>query len=488
MRKLTLILVCVACTMLFSCVSKPPAKKSDKPGDLYVEGVELMKKKEYEEAIKKFSNIRENYPFDPVALVATVKLGDSQFEKKEYVLAAGTYEDFFKSHPEDENIPYVVYRLGECYEMEATAPTRQLWKTSAIDRDQGYVLKAVERFTYLKNRYPSSTYAKDAEKKLKMLIQMEADRELYVGEFYYRTAHYNAAIMRMENFLKQYPDAQGRDKAIYYLAMSQREMGRVVESEKNLDKLRTEYPTSDFLKVKASSAKRERKTLKPKAEKTEGEAPLPLYEEIKKRDIKLEPEESKAPPPAAPGKIENSNPAAVKEAPKGNKEITAPKDNDKDKPQDKGKDKESKDKGKSKDKGFMSLDRKKPVDIVSDAMEGFDSEKYVLFKGSVVAKQGDLSIFSDTMEAHMDEKNNEIEKAYARGNVKIVKQERTATCQEAIFDNGKGIITLKGNVIVYSGQDRLTGETILYFIEDDRVVVEGEKDKRAHIVVQPKQD
>jgi lipopolysaccharide export system protein LptA len=119
-------------------------------------------------------------------------------------------------------------------------------------------------------------------------------------------------------------------------------------------------------------------------------------------------------------------------------------------------------------------------------MEGFDKEKYVLFKGSVIAKQEDLFIFSDTMEAYMNETTNEIEKAVAKGNVKIVKLDRTATCREATFENAKGEITLKGNVVVYQGKDKLSGDTIIYYVNEDKVVVQSEKNSKAHITVQPK--
>ena len=138
-----------------------------------------------------------------------------------------------------------------------------------------------------------------------------------------------------------------------------------------------------------------------------------------------------------------------------------------------------------KEKPFGFFKEKKPVDIVADMMEGLEKGKIIMFKGNVVAKQEDLQIFSDTLTAYLNEENDEIDKALAKGNVKILKAERTATCEEALFENAKGEITLKGNVVVYSGSDRLAGDTVIYYINEDRVVVEGEKDKRARITVQP---
>ncbi|MEI6153769.1 MAG: lipopolysaccharide transport periplasmic protein LptA [Deltaproteobacteria bacterium] len=425
-----LIILLISCLLLVSCSSKT-VKKTGNPGDLYVEGVNFMKQKKYDKAIANFSAIRENYPFDPISFVASVKLGDVYFEKKEYILASGVYEDFLSAHPQDENAPYVLIKSGECYERLSLSP----------DRDQAYTLKALEKFAYLKNRFPASSYAQVVDIKMKQLTQKLADREVYVGEFYYKTFKYNAAIIRLEYFLKKYPDMNGADKALYYISMSYRALGEMEKGEYFANILRTQYPKSLFVK----SAARERKTL----QLAKADAPLsaPLYpvEGEKKRDINLRPQMVQA---------QTQTQQAQEE------------------------DKEDK---------LSFFDTKKPIDIVSDTMEGFDKEKYVVFKGSVVARQEDLFIFSDTIEAYMSEETNEIEKAHAKGNVKIVKKERTATSNEAIFENAKGEIVLKGNVIVYSGQDKLTGETVTYYVNEDRVVVEGEKEKKARILVTPKE-
>jgi outer membrane protein assembly factor BamD len=429
----------VSCLLLFSCASKP-VKKSENPGDLYVEGVNLMKAKKYDKAIEKFSDVRENFPFDPMALIATVKLGDVYFDKKEYGLALSIYEDFFKAHPEDENIPYVLLRIGDCYDKLALS----------MDRDQAYTLKAIERYTYLKNRYPTSDYTATAEANLKKLNQKLADRELYVGEFYYRTYQYNAAIVRLDYLLKKYPDVNGLDKALYYIALSYKALGEPVKSNDYLERLQREYPKSTLEK----SIKRERQTL----QYQKMEPPPVQQDSIKKRDIDLRPQIVMA-------SHEGETIGATPEKQQG-KQAEKPKE---------------KDKG-----GLGFIDKNKPIDIVSDTMEGFDKEKMVVFKGSVVAKQDDLYIFTDQIETYMNEESNEISRAYAKGSVKIVKQDRTATAKEAFFDNTKGEITLKGDVVVFQGQDKVTGNVVTYYINEDKVVVEGEPEKRARAVLTPR--
>ncbi|MCX7965766.1 MAG: lipopolysaccharide transport periplasmic protein LptA [Syntrophorhabdaceae bacterium] len=419
MKKIAAILFVICLTFFASCASAP--KKVEKPADLYVEGVNLMKAKKYDKAIQKFSQIRENFPFDPISFVATVKLADAYYEKKDYVQASTIYEDFFNAHPEDENIPYVLKKLGECYERLSLS----------FDRDQAYTIKAIERYTYLLNRYPASTYAKEVDKKRQALIQKIVDREIYVGEFYYKTFQYNAAITRLEYVLKKYPDAKGIDRVLYCLAQSYKKMGNHQKGEQYYEQLRSKYPESKFL---FTDLKRPRKSLTI-AQATS--TPYAMSEKTSRTDIELKPE----------------MPVLQKTR---------------------------------EDEKLKFFEEKKPIDIVSDSMEGMEKEKYVIFKGNVVARQGDLFIYCDTIEAFMDEKNNEIERAHAKGNVKIVKKDRTSTCKEAIFDNKKGIITLKGDVNVFSGQDKLTGDIIIYYINEERVVVEAEKDKKAKIRITPK--
>ena len=435
-----IIVIIVSCLLLFSCASKP-VKKSENPGDLYVEGVNMMKAKKYDKAIEKFVEVRENFPFDPMALIATVKLGDVYFDKKDYNLALNIYEDFFKSHPEDENIPYVLLRIGDCYDKLALT----------IDRDQAYTLKAIERYTYLKNRYPTSTFAANAETRLKDLNQKLADRELYVGEFYYRTYQYNAAIIRLDYLLKKYPDANGLDKALYYIAMSYKALGEPMKGNDYLERLQREYPKSKLEK----SIKRERQTL----QSQKMEPPPVRQDSTQRREIDLRPQIIKA---SSEGEVIGTVPEKqpVKQV----------------------------DKSKEKDKGGLGfIDKSKPIDIVSDTMEGFDKEKMVVFKGSVVAKQDDLFIFTDVIETYMNEESNEISKAYAKGSVKIVRQDRTATANEAFFDNTKGEIILKGDVVVFQGQDKVTGNVVTYYINEDKVVVEGEPEKRARAVLTPRE-
>lgn len=511
MRKIGFLLIPFLCLLLVSCSSKA-TKKTENPGDLYVQGVNLLNKKKYNDAIEKFMKIREDFPFDPITSIAEVKLGDAYFEKKEHLLAAGAYEDFFNAHPEDDNIPYVLRRLGESYAQ--LSPT--------IDRDQAYTVKAIERLTYLKNRYPRSTYIKEVEARIDELTEKQAAHELYVAEYYHRTERYNASILRLDYFLSRYPKAKNRDRALFLLMDSYHKLSDPEKSRFYLEQLRKEYPTSIYATttirrpadtskpkvVKASSAQAEKKPTVSLVDgggqkRKEIDLRPPAADQSKGRTLAPAPEAASAQKPRAPTAAGTTLPAAAVaetsqasakgepvspsrplepsggsvETQIGSAEVPgtglpvggAKKDDQKKGPL-----------------GFFSAE-KKPIDVVSDNMEGLEKGKVIIFKGNVIAKQGDLEMFSDTLTAYLGEETNEIEKALAKGHVKIIKQDRIATCEDALFENTKGEITLKGNVVVFSGPNKVAGDTVKYFINEDRVSVESEKGKRARVTVHPKQ-
>ncbi len=539
-----LLFLTIVCFLIVSCGGKKAeVKKVDSPGNLYIEGIAFMKKKQYDKAIASFSKVRENFPFDPIALVAQIKQADAQFEKKAYSMAAAIYEDFVNSYPEDENAAYALRRLAECY--DKLSPD--------IDRDQANTYKAIERFTFLKNRYPQSPYAKDADAHVLSLTRKLAARELYVGEFYYKWMKYNASIFRLEYFLEKYPEALGRDKALYYLALNYRALHNPEKAQTYLDRLKREYPKSMY----AGQIKRATKSLRVAGAGTAtagsvsgaGGPPAPpstkggpsstpeqtadfSYSETQAREIDLRPVQ----PPAREGDAQGTGPvkenqgqAATEQKPAynpgnagqppadktagtadGQKAFPAvgasetggsetgnakgavpvalgggPADEKADATTKGGETEQAKKTDGKKDSlGFFT--EKKPVDVVADTMEGLEKGKIVVFRGNVIAKQVDLYLFSDMLTAYMNEETNEIERAKAEGNVKIVKLDRTATCKEAFFYNDKGEIILKGDVVVFTAKDKVAGDTVIYYVNEDRVYVQGENDKRAKAIISPK--
>ena len=164
------------------------------PEGLYQRGVEQYKKGDYKDAIATFSRLRDEYPLNPIALQAELGIGDSYFENEQYVDADVAYSSFVELHPTNPNVPYAMYQLGMCH----------YHQMQTIDRDQTETLKARREFERLIARFPQSKFAIMAEKNLRDVKQRQAEHEFYIGEFYYRTKRYEAALKRFETLQRDY--------------------------------------------------------------------------------------------------------------------------------------------------------------------------------------------------------------------------------------------------------------------------------------------
>jgi outer membrane protein assembly factor BamD len=67
-------------------------------------------------------------------------------------------------------------------------------------------VKARKEFERLMARFPQSKFAIMAEKNLREVKQRLAEHEFYIGEFYYRTKKYEAALKRFEGIQRDYPN------------------------------------------------------------------------------------------------------------------------------------------------------------------------------------------------------------------------------------------------------------------------------------------
>jgi lipopolysaccharide export system protein LptA len=107
--------------------------------------------------------------------------------------------------------------------------------------------------------------------------------------------------------------------------------------------------------------------------------------------------------------------------------------------------------------------------------------KTAVFSGKVVAKQDDITIFSDKLVVNYADKKNEVEKVEASGNVRIVQENRTGFADRAVYDSRSGRVVLTGMPRVVQGGDSISGKVITYFVDDDKSEVTSGGDPKARV-------
>ncbi len=140
--------------------------------------------------------------------------------------------------------------------------------------------------------------------------------------------------------------------------------------------------------------------------------------------------------------------------------------------------------------------KKAPIHIKSDRMEVLDQSRTVIFTGHVIATKDSFILHSDKLKVYYEkakakgqgnETKRAIKKIVALGHVRISKGRRVATGQKAVYEKSAEKITITGAAQVWEGPNRVRGDRITFFLNEDRSVVEGNGKTKVQAVVYPKE-
>jgi outer membrane protein assembly factor BamD len=235
----------VGCSYFDRPLKSPTGKTADQ---LSKEGNSQMEQRNYRQAIETFYKLKYDFPSEAAAIMADLKIADAHYSNKEYLEATEGYEEVRKMHPASPYIPYVVYMLGLCHYQ----------RIISVDRDQTSTEKALNEFRYVLTHYPNTPYAYDANEKAQDCLKKLSDHEINIGNFYYRTGKYTAAILRYEAAISKYPSVPLDDETLISLVESYERTQQPEKAQKALDVLRQQHPKSKYAQrsvrmVKASS-------------------------------------------------------------------------------------------------------------------------------------------------------------------------------------------------------------------------------------------
>ncbi len=201
---------------------RPPDMAKVTPEGLYKRGAELYQEGRYKKAIEFFQRLKEQYPLHNLVVSAEIGIADSNFSDGNYAEAEMVYRDFISLRPTNENLPYAMYQLGMCHYSQI----------SAIDQDQTETIKALKEFERLVARFPDSKFFVLAERHILECRKKLAEKEFYVGNFYFTQGKYKSALGRFETIARDYPGVGLDYKVRYFLEESKKRLIRQEAEEK----------------------------------------------------------------------------------------------------------------------------------------------------------------------------------------------------------------------------------------------------------------
>ena len=233
----------LAALLTVSCASSLIGHgKGKNAEELYKNAMEDLKDSLYPEALQGFSEVKAKYPYSKFAALADLRTADTHYERGKYIEAIDAYRQFMKLHPNHEEVPYAMFRIGEAYVKQA--PEDWWFMPPASEKDQANTRLAITAYQDAIDRFPNSDYAQKSRDKLAECRGVLAQHELYVAKFYWGREKWRAAANRAEAVVRDFGGSKLDPEALLLAARALGRAGEADGARADAQKLIDRYPKS----------------------------------------------------------------------------------------------------------------------------------------------------------------------------------------------------------------------------------------------------
>ncbi len=203
---------------------------------LYNSAMDLMLSERYEQAAKLFDEVDRQHPYSVWATKAQLMGGYAYFKNQQFDEAVIGLDRFIQLHPSSRDIAYAYFLKGlSFYE-----------QINDIKRDQAAAREAGRTFRELARRFPNSRYARDARRRIDLVHDHLAGKEMEVGRFYQSRGQHLAALNRFRLVIDKFQTTSHVPEALLRLAESYTALGLPEEAQKVAAILGYNYPASEW--------------------------------------------------------------------------------------------------------------------------------------------------------------------------------------------------------------------------------------------------
>lgn len=202
------------------------------PESLYAAGIESLRQERYVQAIEYFDTVEREHPYSTWATSAKLMSAYSDYMRNRYTEAIGALDRFIQLHPAHRDIAYAYYLRALCYYEQIVD----------AERDQRGTEIAMAQLQEVINRFPESSYARDARLKMDLARDHLAGREMNIGRFYQSRGLYSAAIGRFRRVVEEFQTTNHTPEALHRLTEIYLALGLTEEARRTASVLGHNYP------------------------------------------------------------------------------------------------------------------------------------------------------------------------------------------------------------------------------------------------------
>ena len=236
----------LAVVVMSSCSEYQKLMKSGDYQAMYKKAIEYYNYGDYMRASSIFDGIRMVFTGTSKAQTIAYYRAFCAYNQKDYEYAAELFKQFVSTYPESSYLEECLYMIGYCNYM--ASPKARL--------DQTVTERAIQDFQLYLSRYPNSDRKEQINEYLDAMRDKLSYKDYLSARNYYLRERYKAAVVSLENCLKDYPGSRYREEIMYMLFNSKYEMAVNSVEDKKYERYNAaaeeyyyfmeEYPQSRF--------------------------------------------------------------------------------------------------------------------------------------------------------------------------------------------------------------------------------------------------
>lgn len=203
----TLIIVATTASFLSGCSGRKVDEND--PVSMYQDAEDEVSSDHYQLAIDKLRAVKNKFPYSKSAVDAQLRIADVLYMQDSFGEAALAYESFRDLHPKHEKVAYAMFNIGRSYFADIPG---------TVARDLSAAQKALDALNDFQKRFPSDPNAKEAGEMVTKTRNLLAEKELTIGNFYYKRDFFDSAKARYAKLIELYPDTSHAKEAKEKLA------------------------------------------------------------------------------------------------------------------------------------------------------------------------------------------------------------------------------------------------------------------------------
>ncbi|MEE4176543.1 MAG: outer membrane protein assembly factor BamD [Bacteroides sp.] len=209
--------------------------------------IEYYEKEDYHRAIGLFTDVIPVFRGTQRAEEINYYYALAHYKIKDYVMASHYFKTFTQAYPMNEHSEEFLFLAAYCKYLDS--PRSSL--------DQTTTMEAITEFQIFINRYPASPKVEEANQLIDELRRKQEKKVYDLAKLYYDLTDYVAAATTYKVLIRDYPDTEFREEALFGIvranyeyarqSVPQRQVERYNEVLAAHERLLRQFPDSQYL-------------------------------------------------------------------------------------------------------------------------------------------------------------------------------------------------------------------------------------------------